>query len=503
MKTISPSQMKKLENDYMKRTGVPGILLMEQAAIAVCNAVKKYSAYGRVLFVAGPGNNGGDGYAAARIWQQHGGKPEIWEMTSSASGDAAVNRRLALECGIGITTLHSTVSDVPDVDAVVDALFGTGLSRQLDGIAAELVNILNTSGKPIVSVDIPSGLDGETGKAGKCIRAAQTVTFHRIKTGLLLRDGPEYTGKIAVAPILIPYDDGNVPGLNYMTAEELSSLIPKRKATSHKGSYGHSVIFAGSMGMCGAASFCASACVKAGSGLTTILCRQSIAAILQTLCPEAMCVPLPEENGKILPCAEQIATEQLRRADSACVGCGLGTDDSLLHVLSAFADCQCPTVWDADGLNILSQNEKMLLRVKNKWNNFFTPHPGEAARLLKCNVSSVTENPVQLLEKLQNETGGVVLLKGARSLMTDGTDRAINIYGTPALGKGGSGDVLSGILTALLAMKLPNVSPLQVMQLAVMIHSMAGMRCAEQDGENCLTPGQLVSYIRLDSAGIS
>lgn len=501
--TISPDKMKQLENSYMKCSGVPGILLMEQAARAVCDALRQYSPSGKVLFIAGCGNNGGDAYAASRIWQSMSGKSVVWEISCAACGDSAVNRFLALESGIPILTLDNSVPDMPQVDAIVDGLFGTGFHGKLTGIAEKLASNINRSRIPVISIDIPSGLDGSTGNVeGECIHAARTVTFHRMKDGLLMKRGPDFAGKITVSPILIPENYGNFDGMDYLTYADISEFVPHRAVTSHKGTFGRCVIFAGSPGMAGAAAFCASACVTSGAGLVTVLCRESLLHTVQCLCPEAMCAVLPEENGSLTIEPARIAEKYLAEADSACVGCGIGTGDDSLPVLRKFAECACPVVWDADGLNMIALHPDLLHTVRSKQNNFFTPHPGEAARLLRCSVKNIADNPRESLALLHESLGGTVLLKGARTLMTDGERVCINIYGTPALGKGGSGDVLTGILGTITCRSDLSLTCLNKMQLAVMLHSLAGVRCAKVHGENCLTPKQLVESISFDVSDI-
>ncbi len=490
--TVTPDRMKSIESAFMAKNHVPGALLMEHAAQAVCAALLRHAPGGTALFLCGPGNNGGDGYAAARLWQAAGGRALVWAMPGELRGDAAMNRALALQSGVPVHILESCPETLPDADLLVDALFGTGLSRPVDGLAAELIRLVNRSGLPVVAVDIPSGLDGATGEALGCaVYAAETVTFHRVKQGLLLRDGPLHAGQITVAPILIPDADGEPDGLRLLTPADIPALLPPRPATAHKGDMGRAVLLVGSPGMAGAAAFCANACVRAGAGLTTVLCRASLLPIVQTLAPAAVCVPLPERDGLLAPEAEALTLRALSTADAACVGCGLGQSVDLLPLLRQFAVADCPTVWDADALNLLSMHEGFLPLSERA---VVTPHPGEAARLCGLPVSFFINEPLEALQQLQTLCGCTVLLKGARTLMTDGETVAVNGYGTPAMAKGGSGDVLSGLLTALLARRLP-CSMLETVQLAAALHGLAGLWAAGRDGENALTPQRLIEGI--------
>lgn len=478
--TITPDAMKQLEHDFMQEYGIPGALLMEHAAQALCTALTRRIPGGKALFLCGPGNNGGDGYAAARLWQQQGGQALIMELSPAASGDAAMNRILAIQAGIEILPARP---ELPPCDAVVDALFGTGLSRPVEGLAAQWIQKVNQSGLPVIAVDIPSGLHGETGCIlGEAIRATETVTFHRIKPGLLLGEGPVCAGCITVAPILIPADYGTQDGLHCLEPEDIPALVPPRPVDAHKGTFGRVVILAGSRGMAGAAAFCAAAAVKAGAGLTTVLCTQDVMPVVQLHAPGATCVPLETADVPRL----------LATADAAVIGCGLGHSPELLPLLDMFRSASCPVVWDADALNLLAQHTGKLPLPANA---VVTPHPGEAARLLQCSIADVTAEPLAALSSLQKACGCTVLLKGARTLMTDGTHTAVNRHGSPAMAKGGSGDVLAGILGALLARRLP-CSMLETVQLSALLHGLAGIRAAELCGENCVTPFDLINCIR-------
>ncbi len=498
IRTILPQEMKQVEQRFMRERGIPGLLLMERAASAVADAIARHAEQGAaVLFLCGPGNNGGDGYAAARLWQAQGGVSTVWELAAATAGDAGINRRLAAEAGVRLVTLTEAPDCLPPVQAVVDALFGTGLSRPPEGIAEALIRLVNGARCPVIAVDIPSGLNGATGEIMGCaVRAAETVTFHRPKPGLYLRQGCLCAGKITCAPILIPGEDGCENGLLALEESDIPRLLRPRRPDSHKGTFGRVLLIVGSEGMAGAAALCASACVRAGAGLTSVLCRAAVLPVVQQLVPGATCTLLPEVNGHLTADAAGITAEALSRADMAAIGCGLGQDPSLLPLLNACRKADCPVVWDADALNLLAAHPECLpLPAKDT----VTPHPGEAARLLDCDTQDILRDPLASLDALYKRCGCKVILKGARSLMTDGVHRAVNPIGTPALAKGGSGDVLTGILTALhgrinLSDGYPDVVLLQA---ACWIHSLAGIRAAAQCGEDCVTPEELAAAIRL------
>ena len=509
--TITPAEMKALETRFMEENHVPGARLMECAALGVVEAIARYTDKGTVVFLCGPGNNGGDGYAAARLWAERGGKSHIVEITADVHGDALLNRQKAVMMQLPIQNV-SEYEDLPLCDVIVDALFGTGLARPIRGAAGHLIHCaydMNLDfGTPIIAVDIPSGIDGTTGKVlGTAVHATETVTFHRIKQGLLLGNAPDYVGRITVQPIGIPLGDDllhgeldhDSPGMTILEPNSLGDGLFHRAPTCHKGDFGRVVLFCGSRGMAGAAALCANAAMRSGAGLTTILCRESLLPILQTLAPGAMCAVLPEKNGMLLPEATEIARKTLERADAACIGCGLGQSSDVMPILRLFTRAECPVVWDADALNLLARHDGLL---PLKEADVITPHPGEAARLLDCSTSDVTADALSAIDRLHAKCGCTVLLKGARSLITDGFDTYCNLYTSPSLAKGGSGDVLAGIITALLARRVNQLSSVDAAAYGALIHGLAGVRAAKKYGENCTLPTDIVDCIRLDSEGI-
>jgi len=511
MTTITPADMKALETHFMEENNIPGALLMEHAALGVVDAIARYTDKGTVVFLCGPGNNGGDGYAAARLWKARGGESHIIEITANAHGDALMNRNLAELSDI---PMHSEddYSQVPRCDVIVDALFGTGLSRAVDGFAARLIHWANdraNMGAEIIAVDIPSGIDGTTGEylGLEAIRATETVTFHRPKQGLYLGDAPDYVGRITVHPLMnmdAAAIDFDYDGMGISGPDDLPAFLFTRDILCHKGDFGRVVLFCGSRGMAGAAALCANSAIRSGAGLTTILCRESLLPILQALAPGAMCAVLPEKDGMLLPESTEIARKALERADAACIGCGLGQASDVMPILRLFAKADCPVVWDADALNLLAKHDDLL---PLKEADVITPHPGEAARLLDCDADEVTEDMLAALDRLHELCGCTVLLKGARSLITNGIVTRCNAVGSPALAKGGSGDVLTGIITALLARRYPEwdegrLDSVDAAAYGALIHGLAGIRAAKLRGENCTLPTDLVDCIRLDSEGV-
>ncbi len=505
-RTITPEEMKRIERAIMRETGLPGLMLMEHAALAVVHAVRRLmeGLKGQVLFLCGPGNNGGDGLAAARLWRSEGGHAQVWQLTSKMTGDAAANRQLLKKLwpDTSILRLSDSVDKLPpigpEIALVVDALFGTGLSQPVQGVAFALVKRVNERGLPVVAVDIPSGLSGLTGMImGEAIRATETVTFHRPKLGLYLNKGPEYAGRVTVAKIGLPKELDDAPGMDMLLPEDLPALLPSRRRDTHKGDYGRVLIVAGSFGMAGAAAICGLAALRTGAGLVTVACPNAIVPIVQQLAPCATCLPLPMAGDAFAPEAEGMVYDAALRADAVAVGPGLNAMPDRVALLQAVKRAEKPTVWDADALNLLAMGQELTPLAGT---NIFTPHPGEAARLMQVSIGAVTADVVEGVQALWHKLGGVVVLKGAATLLYDGTRLALNSAGTPALAKGGSGDALTGILAALLAQqKQLNHSPLVLAQIGCCLHGSAALRAEKETGQRGLMATDLLWYLGKES----
>jgi NAD(P)H-hydrate epimerase len=473
--------MRSLEMDFMKTSGIPGMLLMEHAAAAVVRHMKGAR---NALFICGPGNNGGDGLAAARLFAAAGGVPVVWLAApfDNLSNDAQAQSRILRAMGISIFELTAdSIHKIPCVDWIVDALFGTGLSREATGVNRALIELANESGIPVLSIDIPSGIDGGTGRAlGPAIRAARTVTFHCPKIGHYIYPGRELAGELIVEPIGIPqiYRNNDMPCAELLEDSDIDALLPARKLDSHKGDYGHALIIAGSLGMAGAAAICAEGAVRGGAGLTTVACDPSIIPIVQTLVPTAMAASLS--------CADDLRGALIGKR-CAAVGPGLSRKPGLLDILSPLFDCALPQVWDADALNLLAEANR-----KPPAYSILTPHPGEAARLLGVEATDICSSPIESARELSSQTGAVVLLKGAATIIAYGGRLALNHRGSPAMAKGGSGDALTGIITALLAQGL---SLFDAARVGAYLHGRAGERACAAVGERAVTALDILSRL--------
>ena len=458
---VTPEEMRRIEQAAFER-GVSSLLLMETAARCAFERLQGLlPAGGRVYFLCGPGNNGGDGLAMARMWRQQGGDARVILPREPATPDAQTNRRYLQALG---GTFAETIENA---DAIVDALFGTGFHGAIDPMSAmgRLIESANTAGCPILAVDIPSGMDGLTGAVeGACIRATETVAFHAAKRGLIFTPRPELVGRLTVADIGLTSDIG------LLWAENLQALLPSRPATAHKGDCGRVTLYAGSLGMAGAAVMAARAALRAGSGLVTVLCEKDIMPILQAAVPNAMC----REIGGEAP-----------QADARLYGCGLPETAETWQRIRTLHDENIAEVWDAGALNLLVRHPMTLGK-----NAVITPHAGEAARLLGWEIARVTGDMIAAAEALRRKYACNVILKSHVSVLcaADGT-LAVNTAGSAALAKGGSGDALAGILVSLLGQGL---DMLPAMQAACLWLGQAGERAGEKHGLRGALTGDVI-----------
>lgn len=443
-KVVTTQTSRLMDQHMINDVGIDGILLMENAARGVAEAVLHTGRTGKCVILIGGGNNGGDGLALMRILKVMGrdsigvllGNPE------SFKGDALKNynivKRLSLPLITDISVIHSA-------DIIVDALFGTGLSRPIEGMAYDAIRLANDSSAYRIAVDIPSGMNGDTGEImGIVFNADETITFQCIKKGLLLTKERETVGRMIVQPIGL-IDDAffeNVNAGELIDEAFVSKLLPERRIVSNKGNYGKALIIAGSDGMLGAAVMASAAALRAGAGLTRAYVKKSVVDAFAVI-PEVM--PISDEDNNYS------LDYLLDWADAIGIGCGLGNDTQKYKKLIAALNCGKPLVVDADGLNSMDENAKSLLHK----NCILTPHPGEMARLIGCDIKTVLNNPSDIARSFAMEYNCTVLLKSAVSIIVSANGEVrYNANGNAGLAKGGSGDVLTGIITALIAQGL-------------------------------------------------
>ena len=472
---LFPDQMRQLEQAHFARSGMPSHLLMGRAALELAHAMDERGLVRgkRMTFVCGNGGNGGDGLEAARLCQALGARCSVVLAAprGSVRGDAVHYLNL-LPDSIPIRALD----EVSEPDVWVDALFGIGLSRDVTGLPAQCIERMNASPAPVVSVDIPSGLDGRTGDILGCaVRADVTVTFQHAKPGHYLRHGLDCCGELVIRDIGISdacLDDvtalrpGDPPTPNFLercSDDYVAALLPRRRHFSHKTTYGHLLLVAGSVGMAGAAAIAAKAAIHSGAGLVTIACPEALVPILQIHAPEAMCLPMPQnEHGALDASAVPALERALRGKTAVAIGPGLSRSASP-EIVRAVLRCDLPAVIDADALNLISADSslKALLGARH----LITPHPGEAARLIAATGDEVSD--ALTLAGL----GCSVIYKGAVSLIAGDGQLILSDTGSPCMAKGGSGDMLTGIAGALLAQGL---APTNAGIVASHVHGHAG-----------------------------
>ena len=492
MKVVTGEVMQQIDRRAIKEFGVPGLDLMERAGANCAELVD--SRYGmalllRAVVVAGKGNNGGDGFVIARLLQQKGWEVEVHLLArrDEISGDARANLERLPQ-----TMLHEclTTADLADlVDAfrqtvvVIDAVFGTGLKSTVTGHYAQVIELINNSGIPVVAVDIPSGIDAATGRVlGTAVRARQTVTFALPKLGHVLADGPDYTGELRVTDIGIPADVITAaPGALFLEEDDICRLLRPRSRNDHKGSYGHCLIIAGSSGKTGAAAMAANSAVRGGAGLVSLACPASLHAILEIKTTEAMTLSIADGSTGCF-CLESLTDLKaaLDGRTAIALGPGIGWGRGTVPVVHELLEAvTVPLVVDADGLNAVSEQPGVLLSASAPA-LVLTPHPGEMARLLGATTAEVVADRAGVAARFARDFGVYLILKGAGSIVAAPDGRlAINSTGNPGMATGGTGDVLAGLLTALLAQ---GYEPFDACCIAVFVHGLAGDMVARDKG---------------------
>lgn len=465
MKLVTAQEMKVLDTQAQADYAVPGIVLMDNAAQAVADAAHEALEEldgEKVLLFCGGGNNGGDGFGAARWLQNYGAKVRVFVVGTALeaiSGDAALELTMLQKTGVKVELLTSEddwlVAELAaaKTDVIIDALLGTGFHGELQGDFLRACQLMNDSGKYIVAVDVPTGVNADNGNAAEnAVRADKTVTMALVKTGLLLYPGREYCGDIELADIGLPLQMvEDYPSHKYrLTADIVRELLPLRKADAHKGDAGRVVICAGSPGFTGAAALCADAAVKAGAGLVSLYTPLSSRDVLATKLTEVMVHGLLERMPGILGgSAAGDVVKNANAADVLAIGPGLGTSESTQQaVREVLQKATVPVVIDADALTALVGNTEILTQMQAA--KVLSPHPGEMARLTGKEISEINADRVSIAAEYAKEWQAVVVLKGAPTVIAcpDGTTY-VNSTGTSALATGGSGDVLTGIIAGL------------------------------------------------------
>lgn len=505
MIVVTAEQMRELDRLTIEQFGVPGLNLMERAGEAIAEAIlKRFSAIAKrgVLIVAGKGNNGGDGFVVARLLKKKRIPCEVALLAppNELSTDAAHNLRAFLKLKGKVTEIGAGDFDLlrqrlSKNRLIVDAILGTGVKNDVRGLFANAITVMNASGLPIVAIDIPSGLDSDKGTPlGVAIQAELTVSLGYPKLGEVIYPGLDYVGDVVVADIGIdPRAVAQVaPPGELLERREISWLVPHRASDSHKGSYGHLLIVAGSRGKTGAAVLACRAAMRSGAGLVTLAAPRSLNSIFASSLVEVMTEPLRENSREEM---ESLSDDEwrvlLERKNALLFGPGVGvavngaTQNTLRWLLR---NLDMPWVIDADGLNNLALELNRLRHARTA--PILTPHPGEMARLIGKITAAVSADRVGIARSFAIEHRCHLVLKGARTVIATAEGKVfINPTGNPGMASAGMGDVLAGILTALLGQGL---SAENAMKLGVYLHGFVGDRVATANGEIGLIASDII-----------
>lgn len=507
MKLVNVQEMKQLDQLATAEYAVPGILLMDNAAQAVADAVNdsldELDGESVVVFCGG-GNNGGDGFGAARWLQNYGAKVRVFvvgKALEAVTGDAAAELAMLQKTDAKVEAIASDDDwllaelAVAKADLLVDALAGTGFHGELEGDILRACKLLNESEKYIVAVDVPTGVNADNGAvAENAVRADKTVTMALLKTGLLLYPGREYCGDIELADIGMPAKmvDECASKKYRLTDDIVRELLPLRKADAHKGDAGRVVICAGSPGFTGAAALSSYAAVKAGAGLVSLYTPLSSRDVLAGKLTEVMVHGLLERMPGILGggAAGDVA-KNANAADVLAIGPGLGTSESTQQAVRDILlqlQLQVPVVIDADALTALQGHTEILTQMQAA--KVLTPHPGEMARLIGKEISEINADRVNIAMQYATEWNAVLVLKGAPTVIAcpDGSVY-VNSTGSSALATGGSGDVLTGIIAGLAAQE---ITLLEAVLCGVYLHGKAADISGIDIG---LAAGELAQYL--------
>lgn len=510
MQYISSSEAMHQADTYaVTQLHIPGILLMEEAARGLCERLKALcTRQDDILFLCGPGGNGGDGFACARMMRRAGYSVRVYYNgdPSRLSGDARTNFDMLMSYSISVLSQEQGAMFnhvAKESECVVDCLFGTGLSRPVEGLAAQMIRELNELHArgvfKVVSADIPSGIQADTGKIlGTAVQADETVTFCRLKPGLLLYPGRECAGKVTVWDIGIPSSIAPLAESKSFLLEkgDIAGLLPQRPSRSHKGTFGRLLAAAGSHAMTGAAVFTSLAAYRVGTGLVEVVLPESARLVLQSCVPEAVTCPYEDSEDNSF----DFLTAEIAHATAVACGPGLSTQPyahSLLKKILTEIPAQIPLVLDADALNLLSRDEELchLLdkRSQNAGSTVLTPHMGEASRLIGRSIPEIMEDPVSAVTALCDRYHSIAVLKDALTLVREPSGRLYyNSTGNNGMSTAGSGDVLTGIVGGLLAQGVP---AFRAACLGVYLHGAAGDLARKKFGSRAMTASDLLSCV--------
>lgn len=504
MKISTVEQMRELDRTAVERYGIPDILLMENAGLGVYEAVKReIGVKGRSFaLVCGSGNNGGDGFVVARKLLSSGaevkiimfGKKESLKESAKVNFEMCGALRVPVDTGRNLTVCEEIIRGS---DAVVDGLFGTGLTRKVEGEYAELIGLVNRSGKPVVSIDIPSGIHGDTGEVmGTAVKADITVSFGLPKLGNILYPGFSRCGRLMVSHISFPPEHYN--GEQIKTSLNRPIRLPVRDPRGHKGSFGKVLFIAGAASYYGAPLFSSLAFLKAGGGYSRLAAPRSIIPTLAAAGPEVVYHPMEENAGGSIGESNFSALMDIITSgsgggiDTVVIGPGLSGDGETADLIRKIVEkAEVPVLIDGDGLSAVAGTGRIL--TGRTAPTILTPHPGEMSRLLDISAADILSKPLHAVREAARMYNAVVVLKGARSCIGIPDGRVwINYTGNSGMGTAGSGDVLSGTVPAFIGLGLTAEEAVRV---GVYVHGLSGDLAAEELGEDGITAEDICEFL--------
>ncbi len=472
------AQVRELDRIAIQEAGISGFELMSRAGYEVFQWLRNKCPNSQsVAIFCGTGNNAGDGYIIARLALEAGLKVSVYYLANPENSKGNALTAYQKYSQVNGTVIPFQGDESIDADVIIDALLGTGLDRPVTGLYAQAIQLINQSAAYVVAVDSPSGLNADTGNVLGCaVKADCTVTFIALKQGLLTGHAADYCGEICYASLAVP--ETIFQTISPSAVRVVKTPLPRRQRCSHKGNYGHVLIVGGDCGYSGAARLAGEAALRVGAGLVSIATRPEHAGLMNLNRPELMC------HG--VSSAKQLS-DLLKKANVVVIGPGLGQSEWATELFMATIAAQKSMIIDADGLNILAG----LSIPHADW--ILTPHPGEAARLLKCSTTDIQQDRFAAVLAIQANYGGVAVLKGAGTLIASKDQCAVSTTGNPGMASGGMGDVLSGVIAGLLAQGL---SLQDAAQQGVYRHGQAADTAAEKDGERGLLASDLMPYLR-------
>ena len=508
MKVATAEQMQELDRKAIEAYRIPGIVLMENAGRGATEVISNTFPdlqKMKIAIVAGKGNNGGDGFVIARYLLNRRISVKVYLLADPKGlrGDAETNFQIFQRMKGEVISVPSSKDyqkvkkELEKFDLLIDAIFGTGLDAEVRGYYREVIDHLNTLQKPIVAIDIPSGLDANTGKPfGTAVRASLTITFGLPKIGQVISPGLDYVGKLKLVDIGLPkklVEEERIQTYLLENDEIRGWLSTPRRPDTHKGDYGHLLVIAGSVGKTGAAAMACEAALRIGAGLVTLAIPKSLNAIMEVKLTEVMTEPLPETPKQTLSLRAFSSILRLcENKKAVIIGPGIGTfKETQSLILKLIKTLNLPIILDADGLTALATQPKTLPTTNRSL--ILTPHPGEMAKLIRSTPKDVQEDRISISRNFAQSHHVHLVLKGHRSLIaTPKGEVFINPTGNPGMASGGTGDVLTGMIGGLICQ---GFDILQSLQMAVYLHGLAGDEMAQELGEKSLIARDIIEKI--------